>query len=82
MNQTRAKRARRTPRAQLPHIPARHARLPHNSRRWEDAQFVDGLMCLVKHACGDQTFPFFASLMHHSSVPALTPQQRSIVVKQ
>ncbi|KAG1664425.1 hypothetical protein FOA52_009747 [Chlamydomonas sp. UWO 241] len=60
------------------------ALLKHLDRtgKWENAQFVDGLMCLVKHGCGEQTYPFFASLMRHAGVAGLTPEQRRIVIEQ
>ena len=43
---------------------------------------MQSLLGLIKHACGDQTFPLFTSLMRHSSTPGLTPRQRTVIIQQ
>ncbi|GAX72888.1 hypothetical protein CEUSTIGMA_g343.t1 [Chlamydomonas eustigma] len=48
--------------------------------RWGSEHVVVNLLGLIRHACGDHTFPLFTTLLRHCSAEGLTTQQRKIIV--
>ncbi|GAX72889.1 hypothetical protein CEUSTIGMA_g344.t1 [Chlamydomonas eustigma] len=48
--------------------------------KWEQNEYTESLLGLIRHACGDQTFPLFSSLLRHSSSEGLSIKQRKVVI--